>query len=92
MADTEIWVLSARVVVATTKRNKNATNAYAKQALKSTFKGLKNAVAAIAIYDEDDNLVGMDVTGSPNEEMRRVMDFEFSEDDTSPPAPQVAGL
>ena len=53
-------VVSARVVFETDPRNLNATDAYVRQALKSAFRGLKNANSAIAIFDENDRLVGMD--------------------------------
>jgi hypothetical protein len=75
------WVLTARVVLETDSRNKNATNTYAKQALKSWSKGLKNATAATAVFDEHDRLVGMDVNGNPSEEMKTLMNFEFGDDD-----------
>jgi len=84
------WVLSVRVVLETEPRNRQATEAYAKRALKSAFQGLKNANSALAIYDENDVQVGRDETGNPSEEMRRLMDYEFG-DDEGPPT-QVAGL
>ena len=72
--------MSAQIVFETDPSNMGRTNAYVLQSLKSTFSGLKNANVAIAVFDEAGIQVGIDITGNPSDEMKKLMELEFGED------------
>jgi len=57
------------------------TNGFVMISLKQAFHSLRNANIAIAVFDENDHLVGIDITGNPSPEMKKLMDVEFGEED-----------
>lgn len=71
-------VFSALIVFETEPHNMARTRAFVLQCLKSTFQSLRNANIAIAIYDENGVQVGIDITGNPSDEMKKLMDSEFA--------------
>lgn len=81
MADQlERFILTGVVIGETTSRNRPATKGWAISSLKSAFKLNRGGCMAIAVFDENGKLSGVDVVGSPSEAMRQMMDEEFRED------------
>lgn len=79
--------ITAEVVFETSTDNYGRTKSYGVSSLKGAFRSIKNANIAIALFDENGEPIGVDITGKPSEEMRRLMDEVFGDEE---PVPEVA--
>jgi len=50
------------------------TRSYVIQALKSALRNIRDGNVVIALYDETDQLIGMDVSGTPSESLQDTID------------------
>lgn len=82
---------SLRYVLESEAPNLNPSENFVRQKFTTAFDGngkgggLRNANLAMAMYDENEELVRTVVIGNPSEAMRKLMDFEFG-----PYEPEVA--
>jgi len=81
-------VISVDIVFESQENNLNRTEIYLMQALTTAFPGLRNANVSLAIRDEDGVVVRTVTFGSPSEEMKRQMEYQFGPID--PPEAQPA--
>jgi hypothetical protein len=70
-------VITARVLYEAGSESQERTRGYVVQALKSACRNIRDGNVSIALYDEDDNLIGMDVTGTPSETLQNLLDDLF---------------
>jgi hypothetical protein len=74
-------VIIARVVIEADNKEIDRVAAYTISSLKSSGRHLRGGAMAIDLSYENGEKIGMDVTGSPSEEMHRLMNSVFSEGD-----------
>lgn len=71
--------LTATVVFECDPQDEQRIRAYVTGALKGTFRHIRDANTAIALYDGEE-MIGMDVTGKPSDAMIERMDDVFYEE------------
>jgi pyrimidine deaminase RibD-like protein len=57
-----------------TDANDEMLKRYLVNAAKSFARNARSAVVGVVVLDEDDNVLGVDVTGSPSEEIQSAID------------------
>lgn len=50
------------------------TRGYIVQSLKSSLRNIRDGAAVICLYDDDDNLIGMDMSGTPSVTFQKAVD------------------
>lgn len=63
---------------------------YVVTAVKQSCRNVRGGAVVVALYDEDDNFLGLDVAGTPSEEMREQMNELLGTEGMAPPAPPVS--
>lgn len=77
--------LAVRVLVEADENYIDRTTGYVKSALKSSCRNLVYGAAVLALYDEHGKLVGLDITGTPTDELAEIADELFPEDSLEVP-------
>ncbi len=67
-------VINARIVIETNAESQERTVAYVVSALKNACRNMRDGTVLIQVYDEQDRLLGADLSGSPTEELQDVFD------------------
>lgn len=70
-------VITARILVESAVESSDRTKGYVIAAVKSSLRNIRDGSVAIALYNEDDELIGMDVSGSPSPEFQGHVDDLF---------------
>lgn len=79
----EIDRVTAEVLLESTSGSKEGLRRHALNALKASCRNARDAVVAVVLYDDEGKVLGLDVTGTPSEEMQREIDALLGEQDTS---------
>lgn len=66
--------ISARIVVESNSESNERTIGYVVSALKNACKNIRDGTVLITIYDEDDKMIGADMSGIPSEELQDSFD------------------
>lgn len=67
-------VITARIIIEPGNESIERTRGYVISALKNSFRNLRDGSAAILLYNEDDELIGADFSGTPSEELQEVLE------------------
>lgn len=67
-------VMTARIIIEPGNESIERTRGYVVSALKNSFRNLRDGSAVIALYNEDDELIGMDISGTPSEELQEILE------------------
>ena len=70
-------VINARILIESGPESVDRTRGYVITALKSALRNIRGGAVAIALYDEDDVLIGMDVSGVPSSELQEHIEDLF---------------
>lgn len=78
-------VINARILIESGPESAERTKGYVITALKSSLRNIRGGAVAIALYDEDEVLIGMDVSGHPSAELQEQLEdlFEHYEEKTA---------
>lgn len=71
-------VITATVLVEGGSESHERTRSYVIQALKSACRNVRDGSVLIALYDENEHLIGLDVSGSPSAALQQQVD-KFTE-------------
>lgn len=78
-------VIEARILIESHPESADRTLGYVVTALKSSVRNIRGGSVAIALYDEDDQMIGMDISGSPSASFQKQVNelFNLPEDRAS---------
>jgi hypothetical protein len=63
-------VITARILIEPHAESSERTKGYVITALKSSLRNIRDGAVAIALYNEEGEMIGMDVTGVPSEALQ----------------------
>ena len=75
--------ITARVLVEPGSESLERTMGYVISALKTACRNIRDGTVAIALYDENDRLIGMDLSGVPSEGLQVTVDDMFEDHEGS---------
>jgi hypothetical protein len=70
-------LIHARILIEPGTESLERTKSYVISAVKSSCRNIRDGNVVVALYDEDDHLLGMDVTGVPSETLQDTIDGMF---------------
>lgn len=70
-------VVTARVLIEAGSESVERTRSYVIQALKSSCRNIRDGTVVIRLYDEHEQLIGTDITGTPSEDLQERFDELF---------------
>lgn len=76
--------LSARILVEAAPEDIDRIRLYVIGALKASCRHIREGAVAITIYDENDTLIGSDISGTPSEEFQDRIETSFFESEETP--------
>ena len=82
-------VITARILVESGSESMERTRGYVIAAMKTACRNIRDGNVVVALYDEDEHLLGMDVTGVPSENLQDSIDQlfdKYEEGAFTPPA------
>lgn len=74
MPENKRTTLSAQILVESSSESEERTVGYVVSALKNSFRNIRDGTVVITIYDENEHLIGADMSGSPSAEIEDVFD------------------
>lgn len=72
-------VIEARIVVEDEASNIERSVGFVKTSLKGSCRNLSGGAVVIGLYDDDDELVGLDITGTPSDAMQEMVESLFED-------------
>lgn len=70
-------VITARILIEPGTESAERTRSYVVSTLKSSLRNIRDGSVAIALYNEEEDLIGLDVTGLPSETFQETVDGLF---------------
>lgn len=70
-------VITARILIEPHTESSERTRGYVIAALKSSLRNIRDGSVAIALYNEEGEMIGMDVSGAPSQEFQDHVDDMF---------------
>ena len=74
-------VLDVRIFVEDDEETLARTLSFIKTSVKGSCRNLGNGTVILGLYDENDRLVGLDITGNPSASMQEQVEELFEVDD-----------
>ena len=70
-------VVTARILIEAGNESLERTRSYVLQAVKSSCRNIRDGNVVIGLYNENDELIGLDMTGTPSEALQDQIDELF---------------